>query len=150
MIKIPIEGERMMEIQTKTRTQYRLLESLRCSSQVGLDGHVGKRPAACWDGSIDGVDGYRVRNVFRLGVALAYTCLFAGLGQCIIARIEILAVLVTEKTLGEDWDMAAVFLLEFGGLFGHHTVVAAAHVLILLALHGMCVCVWVCGECERE
>lgn len=93
MIEIPIEGEWMMGIQTKTRTQYRLLERLRCSSHVGLDDHVGKRPAACWDGSVDGVDGYRVRDVFRLGVTLAYTSVLAGLGQCIIARIEILAIL---------------------------------------------------------
>lgn len=57
---------------------------------------------------------------------------------------------MAEKTLGEDWDVTAVFLLEFGSLFGHHIVVAAVQVLILLALHGICVCVWVCGECERE
>lgn len=34
-----------------------------------------------------------MRDVFRLGVALAYTSVLAGLGQCIIARIEILAIL---------------------------------------------------------
>lgn len=70
-----------------------MLEGLRCSSHVGLDDHVRKRPTACWDGSVDRIDGYRVRDVFRLGVALAYTSVLAGLGQCIIARIEILAIL---------------------------------------------------------